>query len=384
MGKISSGYVCSSYNGTIDRRYMAAAIRLARHHIGLTGTNPSVACILVRIFNGLSRIVGIGVTDLGGRPHAEIIALEEAGEQASGATAYITLEPCAHHGMTPPCAGELASAGIARVVTAYIDPDNRVNGKGHAMLRDAGIEVIEECLAHEARELMAGYLSLKSVNRPRVLLKLAVSEDGFLGVRDSGPSAITGEIVRSQVHLMRAASDAILVGVGTIAEDNPLLTCRLPGMTSRNPLRFVLDPHARTNVNCALVRSALQTPVFIVCSPDAPVSRQESLRKHGCQTIFVRTHQDKIVLPELLSNMAERNIGTLMVEGGAKIAQSFLDSGLVDDIALFVGKKKISGQTNRTMLVHAPITTDTIPKNYVKTGIWKFGDAHLLKYNKLT
>ena len=208
---------------TTDQRYMAAAIRLARRNEGLTGTNPSVACVLVREGDKGSHIVGSGVTALGGRPHAEPLALAEAGDLARGATAYVTLEPCAHHGKTPPCARTLIDAGVARVVTAVIDPDERVNSLGHKMLVDAGIEVSAGCLAKEAAEGLAAYLNRKINNRAYVTLKLALSADGFIGIRDRGQVAITGPLARSQTHLLRARHHAIMVGAGTIIGDDPEL-----------------------------------------------------------------------------------------------------------------------------------------------------------------
>ncbi|MBU2486872.1 MAG: bifunctional diaminohydroxyphosphoribosylaminopyrimidine deaminase/5-amino-6-(5-phosphoribosylamino)uracil reductase RibD, partial [Alphaproteobacteria bacterium] len=193
----------------LDRRYMAAAIRLARWQEGRTGSNPSVATLIVREIDGRPVIVGRGVTAIGGRPHAEPQALAEAGELARGATAYVTLEPCAHHGRTPPCAEALVSSGVARVVAAATDPDERVSGRGYAILRAAGIEVEEGVLADEAARDLAGYLTRRVKNRAHVILKLAISNNGKIGRRDGSQVAITGEIARSQVHALRARSDVI-------------------------------------------------------------------------------------------------------------------------------------------------------------------------------
>src|SRR5690606_25408700 len=218
-----------------DRRFMAAAIRLSRRNLGLTATNPSVATLIVRDDGQGPYIVGRGVTAVGGRPHAETEALAEAGDLARGATAYVTLEPCAHHGRTPPCAEALVAAGVKRVVGGTSDPDPRVSGKGYAILREAGIEVVEGVLAAEAAEMMAGYLIRSIKKRPEVILKLAVSADNKIGRRGEGQIAITGEIARRQVHLMRAEADAILIGIGTALTDDPELTCRLPGLGQRSP-----------------------------------------------------------------------------------------------------------------------------------------------------
>ena len=217
----------------LDRRYMAAAIRLARWHEGRTGSNPSVATLIVREIEGMPVIVGRGVTAIGGRPHAEPQALAEAGELARGATAYVTLEPCAHHGRTPPCAEALVAAGVSRVVAAATDPDDRVSGRGYAILRQAGIEVEEGVLAADAERDLAGYLTRRIKNRVHVTLKLAISANGKIGRRDGAQMPITGEITRRQVHAMRAQSDVILIGVGTATNDDPDLTCRLPGQIGR-------------------------------------------------------------------------------------------------------------------------------------------------------
>jgi diaminohydroxyphosphoribosylaminopyrimidine deaminase/5-amino-6-(5-phosphoribosylamino)uracil reductase len=249
-----------------DRRFMAAAIRMSRWHLGLTATNPSVGTLIVRDDGAGPRIVGRGVTAIGGRPHAEPQALAEAGELARGATAYVTLEPCAHHGRTPPCAEALIAAGVARVVGAASDPDQRVSGRGYAMLREAGIEVVERVLADEAADLMAGYLIRSVRKRPEVTLKLAVSADGMIGRQGAGQVAITGDMSRAQVHAMRAEADAILIGIGTALADDPELTCRLPGMERRSPVRIVLDGQARLPAGSKLALSAAQTPVLVAAS----------------------------------------------------------------------------------------------------------------------
>ncbi|MGO7424872.1 bifunctional diaminohydroxyphosphoribosylaminopyrimidine deaminase/5-amino-6-(5-phosphoribosylamino)uracil reductase RibD, partial [Rhizobium ruizarguesonis] len=208
-----------------DERFMAAAIRLSRWHLGRTATNPSVGCLIVK--DGV--IVGRAVTALSGRPHAETQALAEAGALARGATAYVTLEPCSHHGRTPPCAEALIAYGVARVVISVTDPDPRVSGRGIGMLREAGIEVDAGVLETEGRQSLAAYLTRQTKNRPYVTLKLAVSADGMIGRHGAGQVAITGPEARAQVQALRAETDAILVGIGTAIADDPLLTVRSPG-----------------------------------------------------------------------------------------------------------------------------------------------------------
>ncbi|MBY3117804.1 MULTISPECIES: bifunctional diaminohydroxyphosphoribosylaminopyrimidine deaminase/5-amino-6-(5-phosphoribosylamino)uracil reductase RibD [Rhizobium] len=247
-----------------DERFMAAAIRLSRWHLGRTATNPSVGCLIVR--DGV--IVGRAVTALGGRPHAETQALAEAGAHARGATAYVTLEPCSHHGRTPPCSEALIAYGVARVVISVTDPDPRVSGRGIAMLREAGIEVDAGVLEAEGRRSLAAYLTRQTKNRPYVTLKLAVSADGMIGRKREGQVAITGPEARAQVQALRAETDAILVGIGTAIADDPLLTVRTSGLESQSPIRIVLDPLLALPLTSKLVETARQVPVIVVASEE--------------------------------------------------------------------------------------------------------------------
>lgn len=352
-----------------DRRFMAAAIRLSRHHLGLTATNPSVGTLIVRDDGQGPRIVGRGVTAVGGRPHAEPQALAEAGELARGATAYVTLEPCAHHGRTPPCAEALITSGVSRVVGAASDPDSRVSGRGYAMLRDAGITVVERVLADEAADLMAGYLIRSVKKRPEVTLKLAVSADGMIGRKGDGQVAITGEVSRAQVHAMRAEADAILVGSGTAVADDPELTCRLPGLERRSPIRIVLDSDASLPVDSRLALSARQTPVLLAASIGADATKKTALETLGVEFIGAELVDGLVALPELLDDLAERGISTLMVEGGARIAVQFLRDGLVDRIALFGGAMEIGAGG-----IASPLTSATVPEGFRLVREARFGD----------
>ena len=340
-----------------DTRFMAAAIRLARRHFGRTGTNPSVGTLIVK--DGI--IIGRGITALGGRPHAETQALSEAGEGARGATAYVTLEPCAHHGRTPPCAVALVSAGISRVVIAASDPDPRVSGKGADILRRAGIEVVEGVLTAEAFDGLSPYLTRSMKKRPEVTLKLAISPDGMIGKSGAGQVAITGEISRSMVHLMRAESDAILIGVETALNDDPELTCRLYGLDQRSPIRIVLDGAVRLPLSGKLVQSAKETPVWIAVLPDADEGRKQALVRSGCRLIACENHNGRIALPELLEDLAAQGIASVLVEGGERVAQSFLTENLVDRLALFSSPLEI-GQGG----VAAPATARSMPSGFAR------------------
>lgn len=359
-------------SSVFDQRFMAAAIRLARRHEGLTATNPSVACLIVRDDGQGPFVVGAGVTAVGGRPHAEPIALAEAGDRARGATAYATLEPCAHHGRTPPCAQTLIDAGVARVVVAVTDPDSRVDGKGNTMIAAAGISVEEGVLADEAAHGLSAYLLHKTAGRPRVRLKLAVSTDGHIGLRGSGQVAITGTIARAQTHLMRARHHAILVGVGTVLEDDPELTCRLPGLAHRSPARIVLDPHGRMPATAKIAATARQVQTIVVAPPGLP--NREALAEMGCEFLACEQSDGRVALPELLDDLGARGMMSLMVEGGAAVAKSFLSERLVDEIALFAGVGAIDGEGEP---VASPLQIGQTPEGFRLTGHWRYGDDTL-------
>ncbi|WP_417423933.1 bifunctional diaminohydroxyphosphoribosylaminopyrimidine deaminase/5-amino-6-(5-phosphoribosylamino)uracil reductase RibD [Hoeflea sp.] len=361
----------------LDRRFMAAAIRLARWHEGRTGSNPSVATVITREIGGAQVIVGRGVTAIGGRPHAEPQALAEAGKLARGATAYVTLEPCAHHGRTPPCAEALVNAGVARVVAAATDPDDRVSGRGYAILRDAGIEVEQGVLATESARDLAGYLTRRVSNRAHVTLKLAVSRNGKIGRRDGGKVSITGEISHGQVHALRAQSDVILVGIGTVINDDPELTCRLPGMETRSPIRLVLDAGLRLPLGSRLAASARQTPVWVATAAAQDLEARTQLSALGVNFIASETHDGRIALPELLEDLAARGLSTVMVEGGAEVAQAFLAEDLVDRIVLLTGPDDINGDA-----VAAPLTSQTIPSRFRSVATRTYGADRMDEYER--
>ena len=360
-----------------DRRFMAAAIRLSRRHVGLTATNPAVGTLIVDESAGTPTIVGRGVTAIGGRPHAETEALAEAGDRARGATAYVTLEPCAHHGRTPPCAEALVAAGISRVVGAASDPDPRVSGRGYALLRAAGIEVVERVLSAEAADQMAGYLVRSLKKRPEVTLKLAISADGMIGRMGEGQVAITGAVARAQVHLMRAESDAILIGAATALADDPELTVRLPGLENRSPVRVVLDPAARLPVSSKLASSAGKVPVWLASCVETTEQRRIELERAGIRFLAAELYDGRIALPELLEDMAAQGVSTVLVEGGAHTASAFLADGLVDRIALFHGPASIGPGGIAT-----PIDTDTIGADFRLVRQDRFGEDHYAEWTR--
>ena len=322
-----------------DLKFMERALRLGRRNRGATAENPSVGCVVVA---SEADVIAQGWTQGGGRPHAEAMALQQAGERAAGATAYVTLEPCAHQGRTPPCAQALIDAGVARVVAALEDPDARVAGTGFAMLRTAGIAVETGICSDRARIDLAGYLCRKQHGRPLVTLKLAVSRDGKIAERRGRPTAITGEAARRRTHLIRARSDAILVGVGTILADDPDLRCRLPGLEARSPLRVVLDSTLRTPAASRLVTTAGDCPVRLYCSRSVSEAQVEPIRETGAEVVAVESRAGAgLDLPTVLEDLAALGVNDLMVEGGAQVAAGFLGADLVDRVALFSSPRSI-------------------------------------------
>jgi diaminohydroxyphosphoribosylaminopyrimidine deaminase/5-amino-6-(5-phosphoribosylamino)uracil reductase len=319
-----------------DQRFMTLALALGRRGQGRTWPNPAVGAVVVR--DGV--IVGRGWTQPGGRPHAEPEALRRAGEAARGATLYVTLEPCSHFGRSPPCADAVIAAGITRVVSAIEDPNPEVAGQGHARLRAAGIAVDIGLGAAEAARDHAGHFRRVRDKRPHVILKLAVSSDDKIGAGGRKPVAITGEAAKARVHLLRAQCDAILVGIGTVQADDPLLTCRLPGMEARSPVRVVLDRALRLSGTSRLVHSARETPLWVMTSGVAEAPAAMKLGAAGAHVMRVATTTTPppgLDLSAVLHALAEKGITRLLVEGGARVASSFVSADLVDEVWLLRG-----------------------------------------------
>jgi diaminohydroxyphosphoribosylaminopyrimidine deaminase / 5-amino-6-(5-phosphoribosylamino)uracil reductase len=321
-----------------DRRFMQLALTLGRRGLGRTWPNPAVGAVVVK--DGV--IVGRGWTQPGGRPHAEPVVLNRADGAARGATLYVTLEPCSHFGKSPPCADAIIAAGVARVVAAIEDPNPAVAGRGHAKLRAAGIAVDVGLFAQEAAHDHAGHFRRVLDKRPHVILKLAVSADDKIGAAGGKPIAITGEAARSRVHLLRAQSDAILVGIGTILADDPLLTCRLPGMEKRSPVRVVLDNSLRIPSDSRLVRTARETPLWVIAAELADAPAAARLGASGAQVMRVIPKAGSgLDLRAVLHALSDKGITRLMVEGGSRVASSFVAAGLVDEVWLFRGEKAV-------------------------------------------
>ena len=318
----------------VDQRFMRMAIALGERHVGRTWPNPSVGAVVVA-GEAEPRIVAQGITGAGGRPHAERIALVEAGAAARGATLYVSLEPCAHHGKTPPCVDAIVAAGIARVVTALEDPDARVRGRGHAVLQDAGIALTKGVLAAEAGRAHRGHIWRVAHGRPFVTLKLARTADGY-AARMVGPRLmISDETAIARVHMMRAHADAILVGVGTILADDPQLTVRLPGLEGRSPVRVIFDSRLRTPRSANVVAGATQVPTWIATTPDAPAAAERALLEQGVEVLRVAADADGQLDPcAALAALAGRGITRIFTEGGPSLAECFARADLLDEVMI--------------------------------------------------
>jgi diaminohydroxyphosphoribosylaminopyrimidine deaminase/5-amino-6-(5-phosphoribosylamino)uracil reductase len=358
-----------------DERFMRLALTLGRRNLGKTWPNPAVGAVIVKDGVLLAR----GWTQEGGRPHAEIEALRRAKKTAQGATMYVSLEPCSHQGKTPPCVDAIIRAGISRVVSAMEDPNPEVSGQGHERLRAKGIVVDVGLAAKEAQRIHAGHVTRITKGRPYVTLKLAISSDGKAGLAGRKPAPISGEAARERVFQIRAASDAILVGIGTVLSDDPQLTCRLPGMFERSPVRVVLDEDLRIPLATSVVATVRETPTWVFTSRRPSAIAEEILQQKGCRVFRVDENNGRLDLGQILKNLAEQGITRLLVEGGPTVASSFAAANLVDQAILVLGEKAIGNTgidplegmplealTGRLMLISTEkLAADTI-ENFVR------------------
>lgn len=312
---------------------MTVALSLARRGLGRVWPNPSVGCVVVAD----GRVVGRGATGPGGRPHGETVALAQAGDNARGATAYVSLEPCNHHGKTPPCTEALMAAGVSRVVIACEDPDPRVQGSGIARLRAAGIRVDVGLMAADAADLNEGFFRRIRDGRPLVTLKLATTLDGRIATRTGMSKWITGETARAWGHGLRARHDAIMVGIGTALADDPDLTCRLPGLEGRSPVRVVADSRLRLDLTSRLLRTAREVPTWIVTLKDGyDPARRDAVEQCGAEVIEVAPAAGgELSIRNARAELATRGITRVLVEGGARLAASVLHDDLVDRLEWF-------------------------------------------------
>jgi len=305
--------------------------------LGTTAPNPAVGAVIVEEATG--EMIARGWTQPGGRPHAEAHVLERAGANARGKTMYVTLEPCSHHGRTPPCADAIRRAGITRVVCAIEDPNPEISGKGFASLRQAGIVIETGVCAEEARWMAGGHILRMTQGRPFVQLKLAVSADELIAPGDGQPRWVTSEEARAYAHLLRARADAILIGRQTVADDDPQLTCRLPGLGQRSPRRYVLDTRFRTTQASKLATSADSVPLTLIGALDAPLPAlpaSVAIRR-------VAMEAGRLSLRGVLATLNSDGITRLLVEGGPHVAGSFIAADLVDEAVIARGTGTLAG-----------------------------------------
>lgn len=365
-----------------DDRWMKAALALGRRNLGVTWPNPSVGCILVRSEDGIGKVIGRGTTAPGGRPHAEICALTQAGGAAWGATAYVTLEPCAHFGRTGPCALALIEAGVGRVVIGTTDPDSRVSGKGVRMLQDAGIEVYAGVLEEECRQSHVGHVCRVLRGRPSVHLKMAISADGFIGRQGDGQVLISSDRSWQLVHVMRSQNDAILVGIGTVLADDPLLTCRIPGLSDRSPVRVVVDSKASLPLQSQLVETADTVPVYCITGEKADPKKCDALSAAGVRLIAVEEDENgRIALPLALARLGELGVTRLMVEGGARLAGALTNADLIDEATFVFGTIEI-GEGGIPPLADVPLDWFGQTARFMKTEEGRLGGDRVVRYRR--
>jgi len=325
---------------TTDADFMTMALTLAERGLGQVAPNPAVGCIIVA--DGI--VVGRGHTQAGGRPHAETVALAHAGDKARGATAYVTLEPCAHTGKTGPCADALIAAGIKRVVAAVSDPDPRVAGRGFAMLEKAGVEVVEGVGMAKAVYLNQGFFLKVTEERPLVTLKIASSVDGRTASKTGHSRWITGGPARERGHLLRATHDAIMIGSATAIVDDPTLTCRLPGLEDRSPIRIIADGRLRLPLTSKLVREASKVPVWVLTFPGGDAGRRKAFTDCGVELIDIEASPSGLMdMKAAMRALSARGITRLLVEGGARLASSLVRAHLVDRVEWFRSSSIVGG-----------------------------------------
>lgn len=319
---------------------MQMALDLARRAMGRTSPNPMVGAVVVKD----GRVVGQGYHARAGTPHAEINALQEAGAQAAGATLYVTLEPCCHHGRTGPCTEAVLAAGVSRVVAAMTDPNPLVAGRGLERLREAGVEVTVGVMEEEARQLNEVFIKYITTRRPFVVLKAAMSLDGKIATRTGESRWITGREARLEVHRLRDRYDAILVGVNTVLLDNPSLTTRLPEGEGKDPVRIIVDSRARTPPQARVITQSSPAPTIIAVTPDAPEENLRRLEGAGAKILIVPGSGPRVDLAALMAELGRREITSVLIEGGAEIHASALEARIVDKVIWFIAPQIIGGR----------------------------------------
>ncbi len=358
-----------------DRMWMRRALDLAVRARGRTSPNPMVGAVIVRD----NQVAGEGFHVFAGSDHAEVVALDEAGADAAGATLYVNLEPCCHQGRTPPCVTRIIQAGVRRVVAACQDPNPAVNGKGIAALREAGIVVDVGILAEEAARLNECFFTHIRTGRPFIILKAAASLDGKIATRTGESRWITGEPARRRVHQLRNEVDAVLVGIGTVLRDDPLLTTRLGAADQRDPARVIVDNLARLPLRAKVVNRGSTAPTFVAVSEMAPRSRLEALEREGVQVVVVEGSPKRVSLDRLMDILGKFGFLSLMIEGGAEINASALQEGIVDKALIFLAPILIGGKAAPTAVGGDGIASLTQAVRLHDTRIEALGDDILVE-----
>jgi len=352
----------------VDHQHMSRALELAARGLWTTTPNPRVGCVIVRE----ATVVGEGWHRRAGEPHAEVLALAQAAGAARGATVYLTLEPCSHHGRTPPCADALLDAHVGRVIVAMEDPNPSVNGSGLERLRAAGIDVRCGLLENEARELNLGFVSRMTRGRPWVRMKIAASLDGRTALPDGSSQWITGPAARDDGHAWRARACAVLTGVGTVRHDDPQLTVRAVD-TPRQPLRVLVDSRLEVDLEAKLVRAG---GLLVACARAMP-GKADDLRDRGCEVIEIANEQGKVDLPALMRELGERGINELHVEAGYRLNGSLLREGCVDELLVYLAPMLLGNATGMADLL-PPLTLEAAPRLALQSVERIGGDVRLL------
>ena len=356
---------------------MRAALALARRGLGNVWPNPSVGCVIVRD----GRVVGRGTTAAGGRPHAEAVALAMAADRARGATAYVTLEPCCHWGVSPPCTDALIAAGLARVVVAATDPDDRVNGQGLQQLRGASIAVETGLLQAEALDTLIGFNHRISLGRPMVTLKLASTLDGRIATHGGDSQWITDTPARRLGHAMRGRHDAVMVGVGTVLADNPDLTCRIPGFRPTPNVRVIADSHLRTSLTSRLLTTAATVPTWFLLREGTNLAREDAFVDLGAKLIKIPGSSVGVDLQAAVTALGSAGLTRLLVEGGAKLAAALLRADLVDRIAWFHAPAVMGGDGWPAVQAFGTEALDQMPR-FRRDCITVIGNDMLSEYSR--
>ena len=363
-----------------DQNWMQKALRLAVRGIGKVSPNPPVGCVIVKE----DRVIGRGWTQPGGRPHAEVMALQQAGQKAKGAAAYCTLEPCSHFGKTPPCCDALIKAGISKVVVAAQDPDLRVNGRGIKRLRAAGLCVVENVCKEEASDIMRGFFNVCEFSRPYVTLKFGMSIDSRVAVVNGESKWITGDVARRSAHLLRAKNDAILTGIGTLLYDDPKLDCRLPGLEQHSPSRMLVDSKLRIPTTSHFALTAKDCPSYIFTTEKSDAEKKDTLTDMGLKIFQVPCSEDgDVSMQRCLELMAEEGITTVLVEAGGYLASSLVKSNLVDKLVIYRAPMIIGGDG---IAAWHPLGVEQLrrSKRFAIQNIERIGPDIIETYNRCT